>query len=116
MRQGFEVDFHIFAQEFKTMRNPSVILVILSLLFLVIPIIQQMIKVKQESKLVLLTDTVPNFDESSSEYGDTDIEDLNVLSLKKIEFYCCDFVNYTHSYKATNYHCGRKLESPPPQA
>lgn len=75
-----------------------------------------MIRVKQESKLVLLTDSASNSDESSSEYGDTDIEDLNVLLYKKNEFYCLDVVNFNYSYEAINYHCGRKLESPPPQA
>lgn len=98
------------------MRNPSVILIILSLLFLVIPIIHQMIKVKQESKLVLLTDSSQNSNESLSDYGDTDIEDMDVLSLKKIEFYCFYFINFNHYNKASNYHCGQKLESPPPQA
>lgn len=77
---------------------------------------QQMIKVKQESKLVLLADSIPNSDESSSEYGETDMEDLDVLLHQKTEFYCFDFVNFNSSYKAINYYCGRKLESPPPQA
>jgi hypothetical protein len=75
-----------------------------------------MIKIKQESKQVMLTDTVPNSDESSSEYEDTDMEDLDVLLLQEIEFYCFDFINFNSSYKAINYYCGRKLESPPPQA
>jgi len=75
-----------------------------------------MIKVKQESKIILLTDTVPNTIESSSEYGDNDIEDIGVLSLKEIKFNCCDFVYFIYSYKARNYNYGQKLESPPPKA
>jgi len=82
----------------------------------VIPIIQQMIKVKQESKLVLLTDSIPNSDESSSEYGDTDMEDLDVLLHQEIEFVFCDSDPSINSDIAISDHCGRKLESPPPQA
>jgi hypothetical protein len=75
-----------------------------------------MIKVKQESKLVLLTDSTPNSDESSTEYGDTDLEDLNVLLHQKNEFYCFNFLNYNYSFEAIHYQCGQKLESPPPKA
>ncbi len=98
------------------MKNPSVILVILSLLFFAIPIIQQMIRVKQESKLVLLTDSTQNSDESTSEFGDADQEDLNVFQHQKVDFYCCDFVHFNYSFEAIQYQCERKLESPPPQA
>lgn len=98
------------------MRNPSVILVILSVLFIAIPIIQQMIKVKQESKLVLLTDSNPDSDESASEYDDIDQEDLNVLLHQKNEFHCFNSLTHNPFFETVRYKCGQKLESPPPKA
>ncbi|PCH71721.1 MAG: hypothetical protein COC06_00325 [Bacteroidales bacterium] len=98
------------------MKNPSALLIILSLLFLVTPIIQQMIKVKQENKLALVADMIPETDESSSESGDTDVEDLNVYFNSKIEFYLYDTDNSDNSNKVINNPCGQKLKSPPPKS
>lgn len=97
------------------MRNPYIILIILSLLFLVIPIIQQMIKVKLENKLELTCSAIPEANEVPTEYGDFDLEDMDIFSSQEIEFiiYNCD--KLIKQKKILNFLCERKLESPPPQ-
>ncbi|MDM8158691.1 hypothetical protein QUH73_02555 [Labilibaculum sp. K2S] len=98
------------------MKNLSVLLMFLSLLFLVIPIIQQMIKVNQENKLALTTDLIGETDVSSSEYDDTDIEDLDVCFDSKTVFYLHDNESSKNSNIAISNPCRRELESPPPKA
>ncbi|WP_320018905.1 hypothetical protein [Labilibaculum manganireducens] len=98
------------------MKNLSVLLIFLSLLLLVIPIIQQMIKVNQENKPALATDLISETDVSSSEYDDTDIEDLDVYFDSKTEFYLHDKDSSKNSNTTISNPSRRELESPPPKA
>ncbi len=75
-----------------------------------------MIKVKQENKLALVADMIPEIDESISEYSNADTQDLDVYSYKKIEFYLTDFEKFNDSSKNVINPYRQKLESPPPQS
>ncbi|WP_321316405.1 hypothetical protein [Labilibaculum sp.] len=97
------------------MKNPSVLLIFLSLLFLLIPIMQQMIKVNQENKLALVADVTPEKDASISEYDDADVEDMDVYFDSNIEFYLYDGDTTTNSNIEISNPCKQKLKSPPPQ-
>lgn len=97
------------------MKSPSVFLLILSMLFLVLPIIQQMIKVKQESKLALVTDVILEMDESSLEFGEPDAEDLDAYMNSKIELFLYANKNVNDSNKAVITPFTQKIKSPPPQ-
>ena len=98
------------------MKNLSVLLIFLSLLLLVIPIIQQMIKVNQENKPALAADLISGTDVTSSEYDDTDIEDLNVCFDSKTELYLYDNDSSKNSNTAISNSSRLELESPPPKA
>ncbi|WP_461629429.1 hypothetical protein [Labilibaculum euxinus] len=98
------------------MKNLSVLLIFLSLLLLVIPIIQQMIKVNQENKPALAAGLISGTDVTSSEYDDTDIEDLNVCFYSKTELYLYDNDSSKNSNTAISNSSRLELESPPPKA
>ena len=97
------------------MKNLSVLLIFLSLLLLVIPIIQQMIKVNQENKPALAADLISGTDVTSSEY-DTDIEDLDVCFDSNTELYLYDNDSSKNSNTAISNSSRLELESPPPKA
>ena len=74
-----------------------------------------MIRVKQENKLALVADMIPETDESLSESGDTDLENMDVYFNSRIEFYLYDTDSSDHSNKAINNPFVQKLKSPPPK-
>jgi hypothetical protein len=114
MRALLWIFIHLL-NEFLSMKNPSVILVILSLLFLIIPIIQQMIPVKQENKLALIADVISESEESSSVYENAQTENLEVNFIRKIECYFMKNENSADLDKTVVNSYKQKLESPPPQ-
>lgn len=96
------------------MKKQSALYLFLAILFVLAPITQQIIKMKLKSSVELITDSMPEAEEESSENQYTEDEELNDIETEKyfsLTAIWSYYFNHSIFIKFAN-----SITSPPPQA
>ena len=96
------------------MKNQSVLLLILAILFVVVPVMQQISKIDQENNIESFVDSMPEAEDISSENENIDGEELHILEANQT--YLLASASFYYFSYSEHFQYARNIVSPPPQA